>query len=94
MLCFKEPIENKVDAMLPVALEEIDAEETLLAEQSVTPTSAKEAEWLSCKDPKLAPKSKSGYILFSAEIRKRVKASDNKTMQIARQNAKIESGGL
>ncbi|KAI6241398.1 hypothetical protein M3Y99_00367700 [Aphelenchoides fujianensis] len=66
-----EPLESKVDAMLPIALEDIDQEETMLTEQQENPAAPKETTWLASQ-PKLNAKSKSGYILFSAEIRKRV----------------------
>ncbi|KAI6225826.1 hypothetical protein M3Y95_00738000 [Aphelenchoides besseyi] len=66
-----EPLEPKVDAMLPCALEDIDTEETIITEQVENPVTAKDNSWLASQ-PKLNAKSKSGYILFSAEIRKRI----------------------
>ncbi|KAI6178614.1 hypothetical protein M3Y98_00519700 [Aphelenchoides besseyi] len=66
-----EPLEPKVDAMLPCALEDIDTEEAIITEQVENPVTAKDSSWLASQ-PKLNAKSKSGYILFSAEIRKRI----------------------
>ncbi|GMR54969.1 hypothetical protein PMAYCL1PPCAC_25164 [Pristionchus mayeri] len=79
---FRQPIANMEKEPSPVlmkaAIEDLEMDESVAVEKE-DPTKSAEAnelvQWLS-HQPKLNAKSKSGYILFSAEIRKRIMAEN------------------